>query len=56
MITGELADVRVNVQVPLIAAELGYWQLGIDQASTSTIISRNNRPFIQFDLHRVIVP
>jgi len=24
MITGELADVRVNAQVPLIAEELGY--------------------------------
>jgi len=51
MITGELADVRVNAHVPLIAAELGYWQLGKEQVNTSISTRRDNRDFPDFGVH-----
>ena len=35
MMTGELADVKVNVQLPLMAAELGYWQPGITHVTSA---------------------
>jgi hypothetical protein len=43
MITGELAEVSVKAHVPLIAAEFGYWQLGITQANSTTSAKSNNR-------------
>jgi len=38
MMTGALDDVKVNAQVPLMAAELGYWQPGIKHVTSATSV------------------
>lgn len=49
MTTGELPDVNVNAQVPLIAAELGYWQPGIKLTNASIRKKGNSRLFLELD-------